>query len=125
MDILENKPAAPQPDLSELQAQCESLRQLVSSLLIILVVISGTLNIFFLRQYRTAQTEVTALRQLVADYNKVSAPVINDFVKKLVDFEKKNPDFTPIILKYGVRASGPTGAVPAAAASPITGGAKK
>jgi hypothetical protein len=121
MDILDNK-APIQPVANDLQAQYEALRHLVVSILILVIVISGTLNIYLLRQWRTASKDLAAIRpqaaQMFADYQRVSFPQINDFVKKVTDFGRTHADFVPILAKYGLKAAEPTGSVPPAATSP-------
>jgi hypothetical protein len=111
MDNLQNIPAS-QPGVNDLRAECESLRNLVGSLLLLLLVVSGTLNLYLWRQYRTANGAVVEVRQVVANYNKNSVPQINDFLRKLVEFDKKNPDFAPILAKYGVQPANFTGVPP-------------
>lgn len=125
MDNFETKPApAAASDSANLQQQIEALRSLVVSVLILTVIISGAFNAYLWRQVRFASQDVNAARpqvnQLLAEYNKVQAPVINDFVKRLVDFSKVHQDFAPILAKYGIKptaapATGltPTGAAPA------------
>lgn len=117
MDNIENTPAV-QPDVADLRAECDALRHLTTSLLILLLVISGTLNLFFLRQFRASRAGATELRQMVADYNQNTVPAINDFLHKLLDFEKKYPDFSPILSKYGVRPGTFTGVPPVSAIAP-------
>src|SRR5262245_54048334 len=119
MDTVESSPAGPS-ELSELRNQCESLRKLLGTLLVLVIVISGTFNIFLWRQFRTTRAELRTLRpqisQMVAEYERVSAPAITNFVKQLNDFERTHPDFTPILTKYHIKYSAPTSAVPATSA---------
>ena len=121
MDNPANTPG-PAGEVTELRAQCDALRHQVLSLLILLLVVSGTLNLFFWRQYRNASgalnVEGPQVSQMLADYNKNSAPVINNFVTRLQDFEKKNPDFGPILAKYGIRPGTFTGGPPPTATAP-------
>ncbi len=117
MDNPENTPST-QPDLSDLRAECASLRQLVSSLLVLLLVVSGTLNIYFWRQFRATKTAARQVAAMVTDFQTNQGPAIDGFLAKLVEFEKKNPDFAPILTKYGVPRSGATGATPATATAP-------
>ncbi len=114
MDNL-NNPAPSQPDVNELRAQCESLRQLVTSLLVLLLVVSGTLNVYMWRQFQNTKRVLNAERQMVLDYAKGQGAAIDTFIKRLQEFEKKNPDFAPVLAKYGIAA---TGAPPATATSP-------
>ncbi len=121
MDNLETKTSA-QPDLAQLQAQYDSLRHLVVSLLVLLFVVSGTLNLYLLRQVKNARNDLGGIRpqvaQMVAEYKKVREPAMNDFLKKLTDYAKGHPDFVPVLAKYGVRPNAATGAPSAAAMSP-------
>ncbi|HWW02780.1 MAG TPA: hypothetical protein VNZ64_23980 [Candidatus Acidoferrum sp.] len=117
MDNLENAHST-QPDLNDLRAECASLRQSVFSLLVLLLVISGTLNVYFLRQFRVTKAAVAQVASVVADFQKNQGPAIDNFLARLVEFEKKNPDFAPILAKYGVRPGSSTGAPPATANSP-------
>jgi hypothetical protein len=111
MDNLDNKTPV-QPDLSDLQAQYDALRHLIVSLMILVVVISGTLNIYLLRQWRSTSKDLTAIRpqatQMIAEFQKVSGPLMQNFVKKITDYGRTHPDFAPILVKYGLKAGTPT-----------------
>ena len=65
MDNLENKSLV-QSAGNDLQAQYEALRHLVVSILILVVVISGTLNIYFLRQWRSTSKDLASIRPQAA-----------------------------------------------------------
>ena len=96
-------PAPAQPELKELQVRCDQLQQLVSSLLLILIVISGTLSVFLWRQYRLAKADVAATQSAVApllmEYtnNRVG---VEDFIRKLAEYGRTHPDFAPIFTRY-------------------------
>jgi cell division protein FtsL len=96
-------PAASQPELKDLQAQCDYLQQLVSSLLLILIVVSGTLTIFLMRQWRFVKSEldvtIPAANQLMMEYTNTYA-MTQDFVKKLAEYGRTHTDFAPIMNKY-------------------------
>jgi hypothetical protein len=87
------------------------------SILILVIVISGTLNIYLLRQWKTVSRELKDIRpqatQLIADYQKTSAPAMSDFLKKVTEYGRTHPDFAPVLAKYGLKPAGVTGAVPA------------
>jgi hypothetical protein len=51
---------------------------------------------------------------MVADYQRVSAPLMNDFVVKLTEYGRTHPDFAPILAKYNLKPTAATG-VPAIA----------
>jgi hypothetical protein len=96
-------PASTQPELKDLQAQCDHLQQLVSSLLLILIVVSGTLTIFLMRQWRFVKSEldatIPAANQLITEYTNNYA-MTQDFVKKLAEYGRTHTDFAPIMTKY-------------------------
>jgi hypothetical protein len=110
MDNFESQ-SPTQPATNNLQAQFDTLRHLVVSMLILVVVISGTLNIYLLRQWRSTSKDLTAIRPqaaaMINDYQK-SQPLMNDFLKKVTDYAQGHPDFVPILSKYGIKPSAPT-----------------
>ena len=120
MDTVENHPVD-QSELQELRAQCQSLRQIISALLVLVLIVTGSLDIYLLRQWRTVRGDLQRrgpqITQFVSEYNRVSAPAIADFIKKLNDYERTHPDFTQILLKYHLKD-------PAAAAAPAATGKK-
>jgi hypothetical protein len=101
---MDNLPSETQePNLRDLQAQCESLQNLVSSLLLVLIVISGTLSIFLLRQWKFAKGELEALaptaNQMIMEHTN-SYAMNQDFVHKVAEYGRTHPDFSQITLKY-------------------------
>ena len=92
-----------QSELKDLQAQCDYLQQLVSSLLLVLIVVSGTLSIYLLRQWRFVKTEADALApqaaQLIMEHTNNYA-MTQDFVKKVAEYGRTHPDFARISAKY-------------------------
>jgi hypothetical protein len=125
MDNFENK-APLQPAGNDLQTQFEALRHLVFSILVLVVVISGTLNIYMLRQWRSTTKDLNGIRpqatQMIAEYQKVSGPLMQDFIKKITEYGRTHPDFAPVLAKYGIKP----GATPEAPATlPATAPKKK
>ncbi|MCX6890945.1 MAG: hypothetical protein NTX51_05405 [Verrucomicrobia bacterium] len=120
MDNFDTKTPA-QPATNGLQAQVEGLRHLIVSILILVVVVSGTFTVYLLRQWRAVGKELTAYRpqaaQMIADYQKVSVPVMTDFLKKVTDYGRTHPDFVPILTRYNIKPGSAVGGVPAAPAS--------
>lgn len=115
-----------QSELRQLQEQYNSLQQLVSSLMLVLIVISGTLSIFLLRQYRFAKSEYDAIEpaatQVIAEVTNNYA-MSQELVRKLAEFGRTHPDFAPIIAKYRLNDALPkpgaalTNSLPATATS--------
>jgi hypothetical protein len=124
MDDIENKtvstPALDTPDLRE---EIESLRHLIGSMLILLVVVSGTLTIFLLREMKNTSGQLEAFRpgatNMIAIYQKQQAPVMDDFINKIKQYGQTHKDFDPILVRWGLKSTAPTapltGAPPAVA----------
>jgi|WetSurMetagenome_2_1015567.scaffolds.fasta_scaffold945763_1 hypothetical protein len=86
--------------IAALRQEVQGLRLLFSVLLILLLIISGSVNIYLRRQVRMIRTQVSELGQFVGDYNKNNAPLMNDFVGRLREYSKTHQDFTPILSRY-------------------------
>jgi hypothetical protein len=96
-------PVSAQSEVSELRSQCAQLQQLVSSMLLILIVVSGTLSVFLLRQWRFVKAELASAQpaavQMQTEHTN-NLPFTQDFVKKVAEYGRTHPDFNPITLKY-------------------------
>jgi hypothetical protein len=130
MDTFENKPTEPvgsaNADVAALKTECAQLRRLLVSALVLMIVVSGTLNLYLLRQVKYARTDLAGLTQPVnqmrAEYEK-ARPVMEQFITRVQEFARTNPDFAPILTKYnlkpaGVPAAAPTSKVTAPAPAP-------
>ena len=130
MDEIENKPAStPGLDTSDLREQIDSLRHLVGSILILLVVVSGTLTIFLLREMKNVSKELEGYRpgatNIIALYQKQQGPAMDEFLKKIQQYGQAHKDFEPILIKYGLKNMGPTGGPPAVVPPPSNTPQKK
>ncbi len=123
MDNFDDKIPA-QPGVNGVQEQLDALRHLIVSVLILLLVVSGTLTIYLLRQWRTVSKELAAVSpqatQMIRDYQTNRGPAMDDFLRKIADYGRKNPDFMPIMVKYGLNPSAATSAPPTTATAPPT-----
>jgi len=128
MDNLDNKTAV-QPEATDLQTELDAVRHLVVSILILMIVISGTFSIYLLRQWRTTAKELTLIRPQVANmvgiYQKDEAPWMQDILKKFSEYGRTHPDYMPILAKYNIKPGAATGAPPAGAANPTAAPQKK
>jgi hypothetical protein len=114
-----------QPDGSDLQKQVDQLRLLTVLILILVIVVSGTFNLYLRRQQTSSRNQLAATRTMIADYQKVRGPKIGDFVKQLADFGRTHPDFALLLTKYGIKPAGPTSTPPAALSLPPAAAPKK
>ena len=88
----------------DLKETCAALRHQLNSALILLLLVSATITVFFLRQSTLARKDRDFLSQTVAEYNANAVPALNDFTGKLREYAKTHPDVVPILAKYGVVA---------------------
>ena len=109
MDTPELKPSSPAAP-NEWQTQFEDLRHLVISILVLLVVVSGTFSVFMLRHWTQTRRDLAAYRvdasMFVDAYNKQGGPQMDAFVDKLKEYGKTHPDFLPILSRYGIAPTG-------------------
>jgi hypothetical protein len=121
MDNLDNNTAI-QPDTTDIRAEFDALRHLVVSILILLIVVSGTFSIYLLRQWRTTSKELKVIgpqvAQMVDVYQKQEAPFMQDILKKFTEYGRSHPDYMQVLQKYNIRAVATTGAAPVTATSP-------
>jgi hypothetical protein len=115
METIENQTPS-SPDLSQLREQYESLRGLVVSALVLLIVLSVSFDLFLLRQLKFTRAELAAIRpqasQIIADYQAGSARAMDEFVRKITEYGQTHPDFAPILAKYGIKPTPPAASAP-------------
>jgi hypothetical protein len=121
MDMPENKTPL-EPVVNDWRAEHEALWQFVVSMLVLVIVISGTLNIFLARQWKNSGDDLKMARaqtqNLVANYQKNDGPAIEAIVNKLREFGQTHSDFVPILNKYGLKPAPATTVAPPATSSP-------
>ncbi len=99
---------------TELLDQMVALRHQVFTLLLALVVVSGTLTVFLFRQASLTGKDITAVKPQVSqmlEAFKRDQQNMETFVKQLTAYGVTHPDFLPILKKYGI--------VPPPAGSPV------
>lgn len=89
-----------------LSNQIDALRRQVFTLLLALIIISGTLTVFLYRQATLTRRDIAAIKpqaaQVVQIFNQ-NRPAIQSFVQQLVAYGKSHPDFQQQVLKkYGI-----------------------
>jgi hypothetical protein len=105
MDEIENKPVSmPATDTPDLREQIESLRHLIGSVLILMVMVSGTLTIFLYREMKTASANLDAFRPQALNamtiYQQQQKPLMIDFAKKIQLYGQTHPDIAPLLAKW-------------------------
>lgn len=93
----------------------------MTTLLLAMVVLSGTLTVYLYQQQRYAvqDRDVTkqAVTQLLQGFQQQQKPIMENFLGKLQEYGKTHPNFVPLLTKYGY--TGQTAVVTAPA--PATG----
>jgi len=110
-DLQSGKPAVTDP-VEELQGTVGALRALFHVVLVALIVMSASLNLFMFRQVSALNKQVAEMTRYLNDYNSNSVPLMEKVVNGLTDYSKSHPDFAPVMRKY----LGGGGAAPAAPA---------
>ena len=93
------------PVQTELMDQVVALRHQVFTLLLALVVVSGTVTVYLYRQASLAGKDMAAIKpqatQMIAAFKR-DQPSMETFVKQLTAYGVTHPDFQPILKKYGI-----------------------
>lgn len=96
------------------QAEIQALRQQMIWVLLIVIVISATLNIFFLRVWNFTRSYLHASRalyvQTINNYDSQSNRV-TQIVNGLTEYGRTHPDFMPLLNHYGLTNT-PSGGAP-------------
>jgi len=104
MNDLENQSPS-QFDLNSPSPDLEALRQLINTILILVVIVSGTLTVFLYRQYTLIHEQTEGFRRQVAEtearYQQIK-PKMDDFERRVSEFARTHPDFAAIVAKYGL-----------------------
>jgi hypothetical protein len=124
MNESEMNPAPQSNPQTDMMDQVVALRHQVFTLLLALVVVSGTLTVYLYRQASVAKKDMAAVKpqatQMI-DAFKRDHPMMDAFVKQLTAYGVTHPDFQPILKKYGIAPQaqpGPTPVAPSAPAAP-------
>jgi hypothetical protein len=93
------------PAQTELMDQIVALRHQVFTLLLALVVVSGTLTVYLYRQASVTSKDVAAIKPqatLIIKMFSENRAGMENFVNQLKAYGVMHPDFQPILKKYGL-----------------------
>jgi type II secretory pathway pseudopilin PulG len=82
-----------------------ALKNQVFTLLVALIVVSGTLTITLYRQASLTRKDMATIQQQnqqIAAVLNQDAALIGAFVPRLMAYGEKHPDFLPVLKKYGI-----------------------
>src|SRR5271156_5768654 len=87
------------PGVAELREEVASLRTMLSTSLLLLLVFSVCVNIFLFRQTSAMHAQASAASQVVYDFDHGGASSAIEFWTRLNESSPGHPDFLPIINK--------------------------
>jgi hypothetical protein len=91
---------------TELSEQITALRRQTFTLLLALIIVSGTLTVFLYRQATLTRRDITGIKpqatQVIQIFNQNRA-TIQAFIQQLTTYGQAHPDFAQQVLKkYGI-----------------------
>lgn len=93
------------PTQNELMNQIVALRHQVFTLLLALVVVSGTVTVYLYRQASMTSKDIAIIKpqatRIIQMFGQRHASMEN-FVRQLAAYGNTHPDFQPILRKYGI-----------------------
>ena len=120
MDNLENQPSPADAGAEDLNAQFASVSSMLNSLLVLVLVLAGVVDVFIAKQVKNTRSDLTYMRTYEAQAEaqaQHNAPAIDEFARKLADYGRTHADFAPIMTKYGLKTVASTNASPAGSSS--------
>jgi len=89
------------PESNSNNSEIAALKNQCFTLLMALIVVSGTLTVYLYRQMSITGSDLTQAKQLnvMVTQNEMS---IENFLKQLVAYGQTHPDFVPVLKKYGL-----------------------
>jgi hypothetical protein len=100
------------PDNNE---EITALKNQLFVLLVALIMVSGTLTVVLYRQVSLSNKDIAQSERMSAQIN-TNAVVIDTFVRRLVAYSERHPEFVPVLHKNGIMV--PAGS-PATGAPPM------
>jgi hypothetical protein len=82
-------------------AEMVALKNQVFTLLVALIVVSGTLTVYLYRQASLTNKDLIQAQQLSTVLTQKQAS-IEAFATQLANYGQRHPDFLPLLKKYGI-----------------------
>lgn len=128
----ENPAPTAQPAPQQSPSSAEDLTRVVAKLqvqlqaaLVLMIMVTGALNLYLLRQYVALRKDVQRLApqvgQMMEIYNKATVPLARVFLGHLAEYARQHPDFQPILDRYRIQVGPGTAAPPAGLQAPAQG----
>jgi hypothetical protein len=92
---------------SDLAGQMAALQRQVFTLLMALIVVSGTLVAYLGYESYHLGKDIKFINATVVQPYKQKLPVIETFISQIVAYGQAHPDFRPVLIKDGVVSAAP------------------
>lgn len=105
MNEPQNEPQTHLPVPDDLPGQVALLRRQITTLLLVLIVISGTFTVFMWYQSHITGKAIGALQPQAVQITKVfeqNRPTMDKLVRQLIVYGQSHQDFQPVLRKYGI-----------------------
>jgi len=103
--LLKNLPITKAMNDSNNSSEISALKGQLFTLLVALIVVSGTVTVYLFRQASLEGKAITASKpqaeQIIKVFNQNQA-MMESFVKQVVVYGENHPDFRPILAKNGI-----------------------
>jgi hypothetical protein len=87
---------------SDLAEQISALQRQVFTLLLALIVVSGTLVAYLGYESHRIGKDIRTINTQVVEPYRQKLPAIQNFLNQLNAYANAHPDFRPILVKYGL-----------------------
>ena len=88
--------------VESLNESLQGLRTLVHVVVMAMIILSGSLAVYLWKQTGIVRKQVAEMDKYVNEYNTQTRPKMEEFVSRLQQFSKSNPDFSPILSRYNL-----------------------
>ena len=98
-------------------SEIAALRTQVFTLLVALIIVSGTVTVYLYRQASILRKDIDTIKpqaqQVITAFEQNKTLMVN-FINQLALYGQAHPDFRPVLMKYGINVQSPGAATPTA-----------
>ena len=93
-------PTPADPAVQELRSELNALRALLAATVFLLLLFSGVLNVYLVKQASLMNEQYTQARLQVDGYEQHFRPGMTEMWQRLTGYARAHPDFAAILDKY-------------------------
>jgi len=87
------------------ESEIAAVKSQLFTLLLALIVVSGTLTVYLYREARVTGRDLNASAQLIENVKQNQALIVT-FANQLAAYGQTHPDIRPLLAKYGIPLTG-------------------